>query len=152
MLHVPRTLILQYAFLSLLQHLGEQRRHVCFVSELFYRRKERLEIEDDGTAERQASQRLPVDAKVDAGERKVGHLEGTEVFVRIAWGHKDGGVDFKTPGAALDGTMKLEAGEMSVRNVLSARHRLAEIINGERTDPLRIPSLLCSLGSACGSP
>lgn len=113
-LHVPRVLIRHDCPLSFLQHLGHQCRHVRFVSKLFYRREQRFEVEDDGTAQRQAAQRLPVDAEMDAGEGKVGDLEGAEVLVRVAGRHEEGFVDFETPGSALDGAVGWEAREVSI--------------------------------------
>lgn len=112
MLHMPRTLILHEGPLPLLQHLRQQRRHIRFVSKLLYRREERFEVEDDGAAQGQAAERLPVDAEVDAGEGEVGDLEGAEVFVRVAGGHEEWGVDFEAPGAALDGAVGWEMGKV----------------------------------------
>ena len=113
MLHMPRILILHQGPLPLLQHLRQQRRYIRFASKLLYRREERFEVEDDGAAQRQAAERLPVDAEMDAGEGKVGDLEGAEVFVRVARGHEERSVDFEAPGAALDGAEGWKVGEVS---------------------------------------
>ena len=40
---------------------------------------------------------------MDAGEGEGGELVAAEGFVRVAGGHEEGGVDFETPAAALDG-------------------------------------------------
>ncbi len=113
MFHMPRIFILHQGPLPLPQHLEHQRRHIRFVSELLDGREERFEVEDDGAAEGQAAQRLPVDAEVDAGQGEVGDLEGAEVLVGVAGGHEEGLVDFEAPGAALDGLVGREAGEVS---------------------------------------
>ena len=152
MLHVPRALILHQRPLPLLEHLGHQRRHVGFGPKLFDGREEGFEIEDDGAAQGQAAQRLPVDAEVDAGEGKVGDLEGAEVLVGVAGGHEEGLVDFETPGAALDGLVRGQVGEESVGVALSVRCRVRGDREGDRTGPWRIPSWLCSRGLVCGSP
>lgn len=77
-------------------------------------REEGFEVEDDGAAEGQAPERLPVDAEVDAGEGEVGQLMAAEVGVRVAGGHEERGVDFEAPGAPLDGSVGGQAGEVSV--------------------------------------
>ena len=51
---------------------------------------------------------------MDAGEGEVGHLVGAEVSVGVVGGHEEGGVDFEAPGAALDGSVWREAGEVSI--------------------------------------
>lgn len=105
MFHMPRALILHEGPLPLLQHLRQQRRHIRFASKLLYWREERFEVEDDGAAQRQAAERLPVNAEMDAGDGEVGDLEGAEIFVGVARGHEEGGIDFEAPGAALDGAV-----------------------------------------------
>lgn len=114
---MPRILILHEGPFPLLQHLCQQRRHVRLGSELLYGREERFEIEDDGAAEGQATERLPVDAEVDAGDGEVGDLEGAEVFVGVTGGHEEGFVDFEAPGAALDRAVGREVREVSGRIV-----------------------------------
>lgn len=113
-LDVPRTLVLHQALLAFLQYSRQQGGHVGFVAELGHGREERFEVEDDGAAEGQAAERLPVDAEVDAGEGEVGLLVGAEVSVGVAGGHEEGSVDFEAPGAALDGSVWGEAGEVSI--------------------------------------
>lgn len=61
---------------------------------------------------------------MDAGEGKIGDLERAEILVRIAGRHEEGFVDLKTPGAALDGAVGWEAGEVSIEITSSARHWL----------------------------
>lgn len=51
---------------------------------------------------------------MDAGEGEVGLLVGAEVAVGVARGHEEWGVDFEAPGAALDGSVCGEAGEVSI--------------------------------------
>ena len=138
MLYVPRALVLHQRPLTLLQYLGHQRRHIWFGSKLFYRREERFEVEDDGAAERQAAQGLPVHAQVDAGEGKIGHLQGAVVLVRIARGHEEGSIDLESPGPALDGLFGWKAGEESIERPQSARYLSGGDETG-RTGPLRTP-------------
>lgn len=114
MFHMPRIFILHQRPLPLPQHLQTQRRDIRFVSEFLDGREQRFEIEDDGTGEGEAAQGLPVDAQVDAGEGERGELVGAVEFVGVAGGHEEGGVDFETPGAALDGAVGGEAGEVAV--------------------------------------
>lgn len=114
---MPRILIFHEGALPFLQHLGQQRRHVRFGSELLHGREERFEVEDDGAAQRQAAEGLPVDAEMDAGEGKVGDLEGAEVLMGVAGRHEEGSVDFEAPGAALDGTVGWQVGEVPVEIV-----------------------------------
>ena len=89
---------------------------------------------------------------MDAGEGKIGNLKRAEVLVGITGGHEEGGVNFETPGAALDGALGLEAREVSIMMAHLVRYRIAEHMNGERTGPSRIPSWLCSLELVCESP
>ncbi len=56
---------------------------------------------------------MPVYAQMDAGEGEGGGLCRAEGFVRVAGGHEEGFVDFETPGAALDGAVGGEAGEVA---------------------------------------
>ena len=56
---------------------------------------------------------MPVDAQVDAGERKGRGLREAEGFVGVGGGHEEWGVDFEAPGAALDGARGGEFGEVS---------------------------------------
>ena len=48
-----------------------------------------------------------------AGEGEGGGWGGAGGFVGVAGGHEEGGVDFEAPGAALDGAVGGEAGEVS---------------------------------------
>ena len=114
MLDVPRVLVRHDGPLALAQDAGHERRHVRLGAEPLDGREERLEVENDGAAEGEAAQRLPVDAEVDAGEGQVQHLQAAEVLVRVAGGHEEGLVDFEAPGSALDGAVGREAGEVSV--------------------------------------
>ena len=111
---MPRILVLHHRPLPLPQHLGYQRRHVRLVAKLLDGREERFEVEDDGAAEGQAAQRLPVDAEVDAGDGEVRDLVAAEILVGVARGHEQGFVDFKAPRAALDGSVGREAREVAV--------------------------------------
>lgn len=113
MFHMPRILILHQRLLALPQHLQTQRRHIRFGSKILERREERFEIEDDGAGEGEAAERLPVHAEVDAVEGQGGQLVVAESLVRVARGHEEGFVDFEAPGAALDGAVGGEAGEVS---------------------------------------
>ena len=97
MLHMPRALILHEAFLPLPQDLAQQRGDVRLVAELFDRREQRFEVEDDGPREGQPPQRLPVDAQVDAREGQLGGLHVAVGFVRVAGGHEEWGVEFEAP-------------------------------------------------------
>ena len=54
---------------------------------------------------------MPVDAEMNARERKFGVLYFAVLFVRIARRHEEGLINFKTPGAALYGAISGEAGE-----------------------------------------
>ena len=46
---------------------------------------------------------MPVYAEVDTREGEGLVLVAAKGFVRVAGGHEERGVDFETPGAALDG-------------------------------------------------
>lgn len=132
-LHMPRVLVLHQAPLALPEHPCHERRHVRFVAELLDGREERLEVEDDGAAEGQPAQRLPVHAEVDARDGQVGDLQAAEVLVRVPGGHEEGFVDFETPRAALDGAVGLEVGEVSgLRLTRSVRCRVVGGVLGER--------------------
>ena len=145
MLHVPRALVRHDLPLSLPQHLGDELGHARLGAELLDRREERFEVEDDGAAEGEAAQGLPVHAQVNAREGEIGDLAGAEVFVRVAGGHEERSVDFEAPGAALDGVVGEETGEVAVRVGISGGY--ASRGQGERpTDPWRIPFWPCSLG------
>ncbi len=123
------------------------------MAELLDGREERLEVEDDGAAEGEPAQRLPVDAEVDAAEGQVGDLVGAEVLVRVTGGHEEGFVDFETPGAALDGAVGGEVGEVSGLGLVKGSGLWGGWTWGAvRTGPLRIPSWLCSRGLGRGSP
>ena len=117
MLHMPRALVAHQPLLALFQNLGHQRRDIGIVAEFRHRREERFEIEDDGAGEGQAPQGLPVDAEVDAREREAGRLASAVGFARVAGRHEEGGVDFETPRAALDGAGRGEFGEVAVVGV-----------------------------------
>lgn len=51
---------------------------------------------------------------MDARDGEGGELVEAVLFVGVAGGHEEGFVDFETPGAALDGAVGGEAGEVSV--------------------------------------
>lgn len=90
------------------------------LSEILHGREEGLEIEDDGTAQRQATEGLPVDTEVDAreGEFCLGELDFAVFLVGIAGRHEEGGVDLEAPGAALDGVGGGKLGEVAVGSIL----------------------------------
>lgn len=113
MLDMPCILILHQSPFPLAEHLGAQRGHVGFVAELLEGREERFEVEDDGAREGETAQRLPVDAQVDAREGQGGGLGEPEGFVRVRGRHEERGVNFESPGAALDGAGGREFGEVS---------------------------------------
>lgn len=75
--------------------------------------EECFEIEDDGSREGEAAERLPVDAQVAGGEGEGGGLGCAVVGVRVAGGHEEGLVDFEAPGAALDGFVRGHFGEVA---------------------------------------
>lgn len=50
--------------------------------------------------------------------------------MRIARGHEKWFVDFQTPGAALNGFIRLETGEEAIEIAQSVRHRIASNIKG----------------------
>ena len=54
---------------------------------------------------------MPVNAEMDAREGKFRVLDFAVLFVRIARGHEEGFVNFKTPRAALDGAISGKTGE-----------------------------------------
>ena len=160
MLNMPGALVPHQTVLTLLQQLSHERRNIRLVAELRDGSEEGLEVEDDGAGEGQAAQGLPVDAQVDAREGERGGLRGAVGFARVARRHPERGVDFEAPGAALDGAGGGEFGEVALGGVSGGGSLMERGREGGRgaekrggsTDPLRIPSSLCSPGWARGSP
>lgn len=111
MLNARAMLVLHEVLLTFAEHLGHQTGDVGFVAELRDRGEEGLEVEADGGGEGEATQRLPVDAKVEAVEAEIGVLGGPVLFVGVARGLVKGLVDLDAPGSALDGTISGHFGE-----------------------------------------
>lgn len=110
---MPGILVLHHILLPLLEHLRNQRRDVCFSLELLDRREQGFEVEDDSARDGEATEGLPVDAKVDTIESQLGSLEVAVLLMWVARRHEEGSVNFETPGAALDGTVGGHAREVS---------------------------------------
>lgn len=91
---MPCILILHKILLPLLHYLAQQRGDERLLTELTNRGEEGVEVEDDTSGEWEASERLPVDAEVDAVQSKLGGLEVAVFFVGVARGHVEGLVDF----------------------------------------------------------
>lgn len=112
-LDMPGILVLHHILLPLLEHLRNQRWDVWFSLELLDRREQGFEVEDDSARDGEATEGLPVDAKVDTIESQLGILEVAVFLMWVAWRHEEGSVDFETPRAALDGTVSGHAREVS---------------------------------------
>lgn len=87
--------------------------------ELLHGREECFEVEDNGAAQREAAEGLPIDAEVDTGEWELGFRElgFAEFLVGVAGGHEERGVDLEAPGAALNGAGGGEFGEVAGREM-----------------------------------
>ena len=110
---MPRILVLHNFPLPFLQHLRNESGDVCFLSEFLNGSEECFEVENDGAGKGEATERLPVNAEVDAGDGELGELMVTMLFVGVARRHEEGFVYLETPGTTLDGTVSWEAGEVA---------------------------------------
>lgn len=79
--------------------LQQQRGHVRLLAEVRHGREQRFEVEDDACRQREAAERLPIDAEVDSWESQFGSLEVAVFLMRITRRHIEGLVDSKPPGS-----------------------------------------------------
>lgn len=70
--------------------------------------------------------------------------------MRVRGGHEEGGVDFETPGAALDWAGGGQFGEVAVFSWVVRRGAEYGVDLVWLTDPWKTPSFLCSLGLGRG--